>query len=845
MSRFDFVYDPGLVETVATNLNLRKPNKDAVTHISAALEGSVRGQQLVADLATGVGKTYVAGGLLDYLHGIGVRNIVIITPGSTIQRKTISNLTPGHPKYLRGLQSRPVVITIDDFAKGNVAQALENPDLFKVFVFTVQSLLRPNTKENRRAHRDHETVGQSLSDYLAACDDLVVIADEHHVYAGNATKFADAISSLDPEAVIGLTATPDPSTPASQIVYHYPLADAIADGYVKIPVLVARPDGVKDIRAQLTDGLALLDAKVAALSAYCEEVGEQFCQPVLFVVASFIDEANEIRDILAGPDMLGSDDQVLVITSDQPDTTLAKLETLEEPGSPIRAVVSVSMLKEGWDVKNIYVIAAVRALESQLLTEQVLGRGLRLPFGKRTRVGMLDTVEVLSHHAFSKLLGEAQVLLTQTLGQRAAQATATTETVAGVPDSTGSVEQIVEQSAVSGQASRITISLPGPAAADVQPTLFDADGDTDFGHEVGIIATVSDRLADGKATAETLANRLSPQPIKGLRLPLFIPSVHTRLERAPFSLTKINLIDVEALGREFADDCGATLTRKALEATRGVDGKVTVEVSDRSAEDPVLVKQIPLPFGSIEEDLRRRLVSTNAVAETTSEFNAATGIARAFLAGAEVGEETPWRPEHARRATNALVQWLGVQQSSAPPRQVVEVTQAKWPETPERVETDVPANRNQVTSSKQFVRGKAYKGWSKSIYPVAAFDSWSAEFRLAEVLEMSDDVIAWTRITSDVPLRLPYSLGAANRTYIPDFIVIDSGSVFWIVEGKAESEMSDPVVAAKRAAAEAWVDAVNAASSVRTRWAYALVSESTVKASRSWKHILAGAQRHS
>ena len=116
---------------------------------------------------------------------------------------------------------------------------------------------------------------------------------------------------------------------------------------------------------------------------------------------------------------------MLLVTSDEPDETLRLLDTLEEPGSPIRAVVSVSMLKEGWDVRNIYVIAAVRALESQLLTEQVLGRGLRLPFGARTGVGMLDTVEVLSHHAFAELLDQAEVLLDQTLGQRAEQATAT------------------------------------------------------------------------------------------------------------------------------------------------------------------------------------------------------------------------------------------------------------------------------------------------------------------------------------------------------------------------------------------------------------------------------------
>lgn len=80
------------------------------------------------------------------------------------------------------------------------------------------------------------------------------------------------------------------------------------------------------------------------------------------------------------------------------------------------------MLKEGWDVKNIYVIASAWSMESSLLTEQILGRGLRLPFGQRTGNPMLDTVEVLSHRSFATLLKQAKSLLEQTLGDRVDEA---------------------------------------------------------------------------------------------------------------------------------------------------------------------------------------------------------------------------------------------------------------------------------------------------------------------------------------------------------------------------------------------------------------------------------------
>ena len=82
------IYDGALVEQVSYNLDLREPNQAALDALARALDGAEPGSEFIADLATGVGKTYIAGGLLDYLYESGVRNVLIVTPGSTIQRKT-------------------------------------------------------------------------------------------------------------------------------------------------------------------------------------------------------------------------------------------------------------------------------------------------------------------------------------------------------------------------------------------------------------------------------------------------------------------------------------------------------------------------------------------------------------------------------------------------------------------------------------------------------------------------------------------------------------------------------------------------------------------------------------
>ncbi|MDN5767771.1 MAG: DEAD/DEAH box helicase family protein [Humibacillus sp.] len=841
-------YDPGLVEQVSYNLDLREPNQLALDALAQALDTAEPGARFIADLATGVGKTYIAGGLLDYLYESGVRNVLIVTPGSTIQRKTIDNLTPGHPKYLRGLQSRPMVITLDTVERGEVGAAFADPDRFKVFVFTVQSLLRPNKADRRRAFQPHETLGTAVRNYLEDAEDLVVIADEHHVYySGSAKKFESAITDLHPLVTIGLTATPHASS-ESMVVYRYPLSEAIADGWVKIPVLVTRQDGIHDIRTQLTDGLTLLDAKREAMIAYCEQVrGRKFAEPVMFLVASTIEEATEYRDLLVGSDMLGSAEEVLLVTSEEPDTALALLDKLEEPDSPIRAVVSVSMLKEGWDVKNIYVIASVRSMESNLLTEQILGRGLRLPFGQRTGNPMLDTVEVLSHRSFASLLKQAKSLLEQTLGDRVDEASMVVNPVDGRHSAGVDIEAGGEMPAdvTLPDSGTVEFELPGFAATDPnQGALFDLDPDEESGkdarHTGLMVSTLDDRVNAGTAAKEALRRVLTPRTPGGVTIPLFLPSVVTRWVRDRFTLASINLDSVEALGQTFSKDNAPTLTRKAIDAERDSSGEAQVVIRDQVEQ--VIASQTVMPFDTIENDLVGRLIRTNAVEASVGELNAAVGVAKAFLAGAGVTEETPWRPEHGRLATARLTEWVAAKQTSSPAREVREVRPVRWPEPSERYETRPPADRQVVTSSREFVRDYPYAGYAKAVYEVNSFDAYSTEFVLADLFERSSSVRAWVRVDETVPLRITYLSGAVQRQYEPDFIVIDAQGVHWIVEGKRDSDMTSPTVIAKRDAAAAWVNTVNTSDEVHETWAYLLASESVCSAAGSWDALKSGGQ---
>lgn len=416
-------FDTNRIDAIASRLDLRRPNREALESIVYEvgqhydIDGRTRPFEAVVDVATGVGKTYIMAAAIEYFAGEGVGDFAVITPGKTILEKTVTNFTPGHPKsVLGGMEVRPVVITSDNFASAAMRAAMDDPEQTKVYIFTVQALLKPQTTNvGRRTHKFQEGLGSAFYEHLQGIQRLVTFADEHHTYYGKA--FSGAVRDLDPWTLIGLTATPHKQTPQEQIIYAYPLAAAIAEKLVKTPVLVGRKDDRSDVETKLLDGVKLLELKERALALW---KSDQIVNPVMLVVAPTIDEANEIATIAQSEAIGGGayDGKVLTVHSDAPDEALRLLDQLEEPDSPYRIVISVGMLKEGWDVKNVYVIASMRASVSELLTEQTLGRGMRLPFGQYTGVELLDTLEVLGHERYEQLLNKAGVLNQQFVDRR-------------------------------------------------------------------------------------------------------------------------------------------------------------------------------------------------------------------------------------------------------------------------------------------------------------------------------------------------------------------------------------------------------------------------------------------
>ena len=140
-----------------------------------------------------------------------------------------------------------------------------------------------------------------------------------------------------------------------------------------------------------------------------------------------------------------------------------------------------------------------------------------------------------------------------------------------------------------------------------------------------------------------------------------------------------------------------------------------------------------------------------------------------------------------------------------------------------------------IDSGEQFVRGRVYSGWFKSLFAEESFDSYSGEYELARLLNTSPHVVWWHRLH---PQNMAYICYTAKDHYFPDFVVLDDTGTHWIVEGKDKRGRDDAKVQAKRKAAEKLVRrlAIDPDFAGET-WGYLIAYEDDIKKADSWDDL--------
>lgn len=260
---------------------------------------------------------------------------------------------------------------------------------------------------------------------------LLALNDEaHHTHDENSewNKVIRRLHADNPIASqLDFSATPRYQKGAlfAWTIYDYPLKAAIVDGIVKRPVkgiahIQEAPSDIPSVRYE-----GFLTAGVSRWKEYCDQLDPLGVKPILFVMLNSTAEADNVGDYLRVkyPNELGGDKTLVIHTDRKGEVSkrdLDKARTLarevDEPDCPVNAIVSVLMLREGWDVQNVTVVVGLRPYTSRanILPEQTIGRGLRLMFRDRVS-NYTERVDVIGNQAFIQFVEDLEELENLTL----------------------------------------------------------------------------------------------------------------------------------------------------------------------------------------------------------------------------------------------------------------------------------------------------------------------------------------------------------------------------------------------------------------------------------------------
>lgn len=833
MASLPISLNQGMIDQIATEFDLRAPNKEGLRQLVFHLTGTFDPlDPLVMHMATGAGKTYLMAAAVEYFRRQGIHHIMVVTPSLVVQNKTVQNFSQGSRRYVGGFQVAPDVVSPQSYDAWRVKQSSlfsgDETDPSMVFVFNVHQLVAPKktqtsstgTLEGQRTKiRTFQEDSGSLYDYLTELDDLIIIADESHLYGDSAKAFNQALRDLTPAATIGLTAS---ASKGDAVIYRYPLHQAITDGFVKTPVLVYRKSGYKGEQAeerQLRDALSLLRNKEAAYQTYLQDhPSRKAITPALFVVCSNVEHATQVAELLRGPGYCGSPQAVLQVDNQHDDEPTRKLlDDLDNPNSPVRVVVSVDKLKEGWDTKRIAVMCTLRAMASEVLTSQTMGRGLRLPFGTPTGYARIDHLDILAHTSFEELLNDEDILETFGLDE-----------------------------AVDGHVTGKDIVTPPPSS----PKLPEVDVDQPVPHPTEEPAPLSGLQADppegGQESRMVHALQLDDEEEIAPVEPVFPVTVEINPQYAgitftfpssmmtetitPFHLKQVRDDEIERAARRVTDT-GEVLHRKKIVVSADEQ-----EITTQRVEDATVASAL-VDTDEVAKQLTRRVLGLQQI--TVNDANKKQLLNRivpAFMAHAPVTEWT----EKAKDSAVMELERLMRDKITAHARN----TQTETTIIPVTLPIDqfftLPIGQEVLDLLGEKQRGefqlrRFYGPWDKGLFPAASFDSWSGEYLLAMKLNYAEDIVWWKRLYPHEKASIAYS---TRDNYYPDFVARDRDGTFWIIEGKSDQGQDDTTVQCKR---EAAVDLVNELVSAPgfedTSWGYLIAYETDVRTADSWEDL--------
>jgi len=663
-------------------------------------------------------------------------------------------------------------------------------------------------------------------------------------------------------------------------VYEYSLAHALNDEqYVKVPVVFTRRDfhaeeytPVQLDREKLMDGIRLHEETKSRLDVYARTHSKPIVKPFVLVVAKDTAHSKEIRDYLTSDSFFCGyyKDKVLEINSAQrgaeKDENIKLLLDLELTTNQIEIVIHVNMLKEGWDVTNLYTLIPLRASASETLTEQTIGRGLRLPYGERTGIDEVDRLSIISHDRYEAIVN-----------------------LANAPDSLVRKVRYIEEQEFGGEdeGERETIELPTRYdTLTSEPTLTEQLAFT-------LRETATPYFAESKTPEQTVAiagqiqrlaarmtvevnrqvhtiNAINEEPIRKI---VHSSIVNEVIRKNPG--LELRREDLDAVVTEAIETCAQALTENVIPIPRAtvqphtdvkrgfydftLDTRTMVwHPSDdtllgtelQEGGETFLVKTSASGQNEIDtvenEIVRHIIVHDNVDYNSCAEliYNLIAEAKQHFLSYLNADETEKVMRDRQR----SIAEIIYTQMNEHFYKEEVSYKAANmFPFT--RIESSFGGKfktdeiydlRAPLASSE--VRSKIFSGFKKAGHTLYKFDS-DTERIFAIVLENDTAVLRWLR-PAPKQFNLYYGTGGMKK-YDPDFVV-ETADAIYMCEPKAGRNMEDADVQEKAVAGREYCRAASEynAENGGKPWKYALIPHDEIRPQSSFGYLVSAAQTY-
>ena len=363
---------------------------------------------------TGGGKTFIAVNaikpIFDSIPNIRAKAVVWLVPSDIILAQTFKALTNSSHPYRQKIDvdfgSRVEVYSKEQLLNGQNFNPTAVTEQLSVFVLSYDSF-RTSKKEGRKAYQENgnlvgfaktmnnpdvlldDTDETALIQVVRSLNPIIIVDESHHATSDLSVKM---LNDFNPSFVLDLTATPKKG---SNIISFVDAAQLKKEEMVKLPVIVYNRKSQSDV---YSDAISIR-AKLEAQAKQEQTTSGRYIRPIVLFQAQPKNSADsttydKIKKTLV--DIGISENQIAIKTGDKDEL---KKEDLLSPDCPIRYIITVNALKEGWDCPFAYVLATVANRTSVVDVEQILGRVLRLPYTKTNDSDVLNLSYVITSSA--------------------------------------------------------------------------------------------------------------------------------------------------------------------------------------------------------------------------------------------------------------------------------------------------------------------------------------------------------------------------------------------------------------------------------------------------------------